>query len=85
MLHASFTTQFPCSIIIFYLDETLPQCRHLLCEVILHVVGTAWIQTLETWLHLETSLQLSPVSVGLQSHWGCNSGHLFMATDLHSK
>lgn len=34
---------------------------------------------------METGLQTSPVAVGLQSDWGCNSGHLFMETDLHGK
>lgn len=40
---------------------------------------------LEPRLPPETGLQTSPVAVGLQSDWGCNSGHLFMETDLHGK
>lgn len=50
---------------------------------------TSWRQSqhrhLKPRLPLETGQQTSPVSVGLQSDWGWNSNHLFMATNLHGK
>ena len=88
MLLAAFTIKnsFPYSIIIFFLDEKLPRCRQLLCEVIFHLRETVWIKTPETsatpW---DWSADITCVCGFTQSDWGCNSGHLFIETDLHGK
>lgn len=59
----------------------MPKRRHLLYDTLLHVVKVAWTQTGGTSAGLQTSL----VPVALLSDWGCNSGHLFVETDLHGK
>lgn len=88
MLLAAFTIKnsFPYSIIIFFPDEKLPRCRQLLCEVIFHLRETVWIKTPETsatpW---DWSADITCVCGFTQSDWGCNSGHLFIETDLHGK
>lgn len=88
MLLAAFTIKnyFLYSIIIFLPDENLPRYRRLLCEAILHLTETVWTQTPETsatpW---DWSADITCVWGFTQSDWGCNSGHLFIETDLHGK